>query len=428
MQTNLQQKLKSYGETYWNFEKIKRDGIHKIANYPAMMVAPMQHKLIEDIINLEGNISNIFDPFHGSGTTLVEGNRFGLDLIGIDINPLANLITKVKLQGINKDTIYNSNEQLFLNLRKYKEGNIEVHSFEKIEKWFRNDVIYDLSVIRKSIIDEKDKKNREYYWTCMSDLIRKYSNTRSSTFKLHIKEESKIKNMDNNIIKDFINSVEANINSFESEKSNSKLLIQGDAIEIMEGMEADSIDFICTSPPYGDNGTTVTYGQFSILSLLWIDHKDLTISNNQLIESFSAIDTLSLGGRIDPSISKSDTIHSNTLTNILKNISLNKQKKIKNFFNDYFNVIRQMIRVIKPGHLMVLTLGNRRVDNQEIKLDEITKEFCINNGLEVEAEVVRNIYRKRMPTMVSHVSNVGPVKSMNAETVLILRKGRSLNE
>ncbi|WP_348621573.1 DNA methyltransferase [Paenibacillus polymyxa] len=423
MKTNLQQKLKSYGKTYWNFEQIKRDGIHKIANYPAMMVAPMQHKLIEDIVNMEGNISNIFDPFHGSGTTLVEGNRFGLDLIGIDINPLANLITKVKLQGINKDTIYNSNEELFLNLKKYKESNIEAHSFEKIEKWFRNDVIYDLSVIRKSIIDEKDKKNREYYWTCMSDLIRKYSNTRSSTFKLHIKEESKIENMDNNIIKDFINSVETNISSFESEKSNSKLLIQGDSLEVMGEMEADSIDFICTSPPYGDNGTTVTYGQFSILSLLWIDKKDLTISNDQLIKNFSAIDTLSLGGRIDPSISKSDNIPSMTLVNILKTISIDKQKKIKNFFNDYFNVIREMIRVLKPGHLMVLTLGNRRVDNKEIKLDEITKEFCINNGLEVEAEIVRNISRKRMPAMVSHVSNVGPVKSMNSETVLILRKG-----
>ena len=35
-------------------------------------------------------------------------------------------------------------------------------------------------------------------------------------------------------------------------------------------MVADSVDLICTSPPYGDNHTTVTYGQFSILPLLWI--------------------------------------------------------------------------------------------------------------------------------------------------------------
>ncbi|MBD2848540.1 modification methylase [Paenibacillus sp. IB182496] len=426
MKLNLQQKLKSYGDTYWNFEKIKRDGVHKIANYPAMMVAPMQHKLIEDVINMEGNISNIFDPFHGSGTTLVEGNRFGLDLIGIDINPLANLITKVKLQGVNKDTIYNSNEELLLRINKYREKMMDLHYFEKIGKWFRKDVIHDLSIIRRSIIDEKDKRNREYYWTCMSDLVRKYSNTRSSTFKLHIKEENKIKIMENNIIEDFICAVENNVNSFDTPKSNSKLLIQGDALDAMDKMEANSIDFICTSPPYGDNGTTVTYGQFSILSLLWIDHKDLSISSDELIKNFSAIDSSSLGGKINPVISKSDDIPSEVLVNLLKTISIEKQKKIKNFFHDYFIVIQKMIRVLKPGHMMVLTLGNRRVDNTEIKLDEITKEFCIKNGLEIEAEIDRSISRKRIPKMVSRIENIGPVQSMNSETVLIFRKGESV--
>ncbi|MCY7847979.1 modification methylase [Bacillus haynesii] len=426
MDTSLQKQLKSYGESYWNFDEFKRDGIHKIANYPAMMVAPMQYKLIDDIINLEENITNIFDPFHGSGTTLVEGYRLGLNVVGIDINPLANLITKVKLQGIDKKTIYNSNELLLTNIKKLrKSGLVKVHSFEKIDKWFRKDIIYDLSIIRSCIMVEKNKSTREYYWTCMSDLVRKYSNTRSSTFKLHIKEQSKIVNMENNLINEFVASIEQNINSLYSKQENnqSKLLIQGDSLLEMNKMEDNTIDFICTSPPYGDNGTTVTYGQYSILSLLWIDDKDLTINNEQLIKNFSAIDTSSLGGRIDSAVSKSEDIPSETLVNILKLISVDKQKKVKNFFNDYFNVLREMIRVLKQGHLMVLTLGNRRVDNKEIKLDQITKEFCINNGMKFEAEIGRNIKRKRIPKMVSHISNYGPVKSMNAETVLILRKG-----
>ncbi|GLF84094.1 DNA methyltransferase [Bacillus safensis] len=426
METSLQKKLKSYGESYWNFDDFKRDGIHKIANYPAMMVAPMQYKLIDDIISLEGNISNIFDPFHGSGTTLVEGYRLGLNIIGIDINPLANLITKVKLQGIDKKTIYNSNELLQANINKLRNsGLVNLHSFEKIDKWFREDIIHDFSIIRSCIMLEKNKSTREYYWVCLSDLIRKYSNTRSSTFKLHIKEQTKIIDMENNLINDFFNSIEQKINSFDPKKESnqSKLLIQGNSIIEMNKMKTNSIDFICTSPPYGDNGTTVTYGQFSILSLLWIDNKDLEIDNEQLIKNFSAIDTSSLGGRIDSAVSQSEDIPSLTLVEILKLISINKQKKVKNFFNDYFNVLSEMIRVLKQGHLMVLTLGNRRVDNKEIKLDEITKEFCISNGMNIEAEISRCIKRKRMPSMVSRISNHGPVKSMNAETVLILRKG-----
>lgn len=65
----------------------------------------------------------------------------------------------------------------------------------------------------------------------------------------------------------------------------------------MKKFRTNSTDFICTSPPYGDNGTTVTYGEFSILSLLWIDSKDLEISHELLMSNFASIDTFSLGGK-----------------------------------------------------------------------------------------------------------------------------------
>lgn len=293
----LQEQLSSYGDTYWDFNKVTRSGIHKLANYPAMMVAPMQHKIIEDIVEIEGNISNILDPFHGSGTTLVEGNKFNLDLIGIDINPLANLITRVKLNGIDQGTILDSLAKLESNITEQLNTGIELFNFNKIEKWFREDIIHDLTIIRNSIMLEENTKNRMYFWVCLSDLVRKYSNTRSSTFKLHIKEQDKIKNMENNILSEFLQSTKKNYKNLEVEKNNSKKIIQGDTLKELKTLNNESIDLICTSPPYGDNSTTVTYGQFSILSLLWIKIDDLCVSNETLMSNFSAIDTNSLGGK-----------------------------------------------------------------------------------------------------------------------------------
>ena len=49
-----------------------------------------------------------------------------------------------------------------------------------------------------------------------------------------------------------------------------------------------------TSPPYGENATTVPYGQFSILPLLWIDKNDLELEGWEF-ESYSSIDTNSIG-------------------------------------------------------------------------------------------------------------------------------------
>ena len=52
-----------------------------------------------------------------------------------------------------------------------------------------------------------------------------------------------------------------------------------------------------TSPPYGDNATTVTYGQFSSLSLRWIDPKDLCLEGWEL-DNYSIIDSKSMGGTV----------------------------------------------------------------------------------------------------------------------------------
>lgn len=423
MAKNLQRTLKSYGERYWDFENFKRDGIHKIANYPAMMVAPMQHQLIEDILKMEPNIQNILDPFCGSGTTLVEGDFFNLHLIGIDINPLAHLITTAKLYGVNQETIYNSNENLIQNIEK----NISInksHYFFKIDKWFRADIIKDLTIIRESIILEKNHKHRIYYWVCFSDIIRKYSNTRSSTFKLHIKEKEKIDAMENTVLKDFIKMISENHKFLNQPSENLKTLIRGNSLDEMKKMEDCSIDFICTSPPYGDNGTTVTYGQYSILSLLWIDKNDLNMEDDVLLSNFSAIDSLSLGGKKNPSVYDIEKTPSTVLKNNIEKISFEKRKKVLSFMHDYFKAIDEMIRILKPNSLIVLTLGNRRVDNQEIQLDEITKEYCENNGMFLEAKILRKIISKRMPKKVSRVENCGPVDSMNTETVVILRKGK----
>ncbi|HEM2851918.1 TPA: modification methylase, partial [Streptococcus suis] len=138
---------------YWDFSKTLSTGIHKISAYPATMVPDMQHELIRLIKLEDSNIENILDPFHGSGVTLVEGEKNGLEPIGIDINPLANLITTVKLQGVNKKYIKSANKRL----KKLVQDNnfkFEIHSFNNIEKWYREDFIHTFSKIRVAIKQE----------------------------------------------------------------------------------------------------------------------------------------------------------------------------------------------------------------------------------------------------------------------------------
>lgn len=403
---------------YWDFADTKSVGVHKISAYPATMVPDMQKELIAMIIKQDSHINNILDPFHGSGVTLVEGANLGLLPIGIDINPLANLITKVKLQGVSKSKIYSANKNIEENIFDSM-FTFEVHTFPNINKWFREDFIETFSKIRTAIVQEKCANIRRYYWVCLINVLKKYSNTRSSTFKLHVKESSDIISMENNINQDFIKNINHNVEFLPNFRKDRKINLKiGDSKKIVEKIPNNSIDIICTSPPYGDNSTTVTYGQYSSLPLFWIDNKDLSRFDAKLLENYSSIDSLSLGGT--KSIHEFD-FESQILNDYLNTIIEKKQKKVKFFVYDYLTVMQELARVVKPGKYIVLTLGNRRVDDKVVPLTEITKEYFCSLGMNLEVELKRNIPNKRMPSRVSKVNNKS-VKSMSTEYVLIFKK------
>ena len=418
MNFSLANKIRKKGLNYWDFKNVTASGIHKISAYPATMVPDMQYELINLIKSEDSSIANILDPFHGSGTTLVEGEKNNLSPIGIDINPLANLITKVKLQGVNKKYIDIANNRIekFLKSNSFE---FDKHYFYNIEKWYRNDFIMTFSKIRCAIQREKYRYVRQYYWVCLINILKKYSNTRSSTFKLHVKEQNDIEKMENHIVEDFIKSINEYSQYLPDYNRRKKIDLKiGKSEDILYGMKSDSVDLIVTSPPYGDNSTTVTYGQYSMLPIYWIDRKDMESFDEKLIDNYSSIDSNSLGGRIRRT---KQNYQSDCLNKYVESIATDKRKKVVNFITDYLDVMGQMGRIIKKNKRIVLTLGNRRVDNKTVPLSKVTQEYFESIGFELEVSITRNIPIKRMPRRLSNVKDKS-VESMNQEYVLILRK------
>ena len=75
----LAERLSSYDDKYWDFSDYRSKS--PIVKYPAVMVAPMQECLLKEIKNLDSSIENVFDPFCGSGTVLLEGQKIGLNVL-----------------------------------------------------------------------------------------------------------------------------------------------------------------------------------------------------------------------------------------------------------------------------------------------------------------------------------------------------------
>lgn len=397
--------------TYKDYSK--KSDIHGTVLYPATMIAPVQNDFLNKIMSTE-SIESIFDPFYGSGTSLYEAMLINnkVRLVGCDINPLAHLITETKLNGININSIENDIKELELCIEQIKADDF---TFDNIDKWFRMDVADDLRIIRLSVMVIENERNRKYFWCMLSDIIRRYSNTRSSTYKLHIKEQQHIDNMENNVISDFLKSIHENIYFYNKNGKNIELYKEDTLLKMLE-FKNGVFDISITSPPYGDNQTTVTYGQFSSLALKWIDSKDLKLEGWEL-NNYSIIDSNSMGGSVKPILLNKEKLE--ILNPYTSKIGDSKQRKVLLFFNDYFRFLDELCRV--TDKYIVMTLGNRRVDNKLINLTRITSDYLELKGFRNESKISRRIPNKRMPRRTSSVNNKS-VSSMNKEYVIVHKK------
>lgn len=413
----------------------KKNHIHNLIRYPATMVPFMQAKLIELFLDYDQEMMVLLDPFMGSGTTIVEANNKGINTIGIDINPFAYLISKVKLTSINLVELKISEVNLIEKIKSCEEIGYNFW-FDKINKWFKAEVINELSIIKHLILEEKNIDIRCVMWIAFSRTVQAVSNDRESTFKLHAKAKEEIEQFNIGVKEHFIKSMERTVEICEEyythyyQQQHSSELYCGNSIQILKDkIKDESIDIISTSPPYGDNATTVTYGQYSMLQLRWLPVEDLHIPlDEDLLKNYSSLDRNSLGGisytvdKIEKSgiLKRSDTLYS--LYTTLQKRDLKKARKVVSFYIDYENILYELFRVVKNNKYLVFTVGNRKVDDEIVSLDKVTIELSEHFDGKCVYQFERNILNKRMPMKVSKLKNNKSVTSMKKETILLFVK------
>ncbi len=412
----IAEELNRYPQNYWDFKGITKSGIHNIGKYPATMVPDMQYQLLS-VISKHINNKNItlLDPFCGSGTTLVIAQELGINSVGIDINPYATLLSFVKTHKYNRTDVCDAISTIKSNLE--KESKFSIYDFYNIKKWFRDDIINSLSQIRHCILLEKSQDIRKFFWICLSEVIFKFSNDRTSTFKLHALPKEKIDLIEDKCIEYFIKIIKDNSEHLNYSNTTSSNIIYGDSSSIINNKLKGEFDIICTSPPYGDNPTTVTYGQASILFLKWVYSKDL-LCEPDILSNYSKIDYLSLGGNKNnnklPDIS---IIHE-----YIDKLSENKKNKVIRFLSDYYKSLYELNKALSVDGYIIFTVGNRKVDGIEQPFDKITENIFKSLGLRKVDLFKRNILFKKMPKKISKIKNMGSVESMSEETVIIYKK------
>lgn len=431
------QSLSEKDKTYWSFKgNSNREYGHGLFQYPAMMVPQITKTIIDKIIDIQPNITSINDPFVGSGTVMTETMLRGLSFTGTDINPLSILLCQVKSGPFLIKELNKKSESLKSRIGNDRKTNYEV-DFPNRNKWFTRSTLIHLSKIRRSIQAEDALWARRFFWVSLAETVRVTSNSRTSTFKLHTRTKENIleRKESINVLKIFTKILDHNIIEYKnlySKLESNQLLLDGYYKRNIHITFADvrkmgnpfMSDVIITSPPYGDNKTTVPYGQHSYLPLQWIDFSDIDdgLTKEDLLKTTNEIDSRSLGGlkNITGDEICKITQQSNSLRKYLKYIPAkqnDKSIKVLTFFRDLNNCIEPIMQNLNNGGIMVWVLGNRRVCGKKVPLDKILSDLLEVHNVNIFTRLSRKIPSKR----IAQKNNYS--RTMSNEVILLMRKG-----
>ena len=466
----LIQVLQSLPVDFWDFKNDDvREYTHGIHNYPAMMVSPISRNILRIMKEIKP-IHSLLDPFMGSGTVLVESMLAGVDEIyGSDINPFAVFLSKVKTTALDINLLQAEAQRLYENIeQRYRDNDIQIdgvddimrHSydldltakdgwgksapmyltrytednqikiavpdFKNIGYWFKPRVILLLSIIKEEISKIENPEIRNIIFVAFSETIRFVSNRRNGEFKMFRMPAAKVDSFEPDVIKEFTTILDRNIekmNSFievcEENDVHSTVSVLSNDASVLQDVPDDSIDLVITSPPYGDSRTTVAYGEYSRLSLQWLDLFELSEKD------IMGIDKSLMGGvkfRNGFEYIVSSKILRESLERI-KDIDLERAGDVYSFYLDLEKTIKKIAQKTKTGGYQFWVIGNRTVKGELLLTDQIITEIAEHYGMEYVYTVDRNIINKVMPSQNSPTNETGAKAStMTNEHIVVLRK------
>ena len=399
----------------WTFEGADTQYLtHGIHSYPARMIPQIPSTLF-DYYKSEGVISEgdtVYDPFSGSGTTAVEGRLHGLNAEANDINPLACLLSLAKSIPLDLQELNTARDELLDGLARelnevqqaYDDGTFELDEESEVrDGWFPEPQLQQLWHIRQRIDEIEAEFGTEisrFLRITLSGIIREVSYQRNGEYKRYRLSEDDREDHDPEVFDLFQSQLSQNISqmrkySNRTDHSLTTTIHYADsrtATTNDDVVETNSADIVITSPPYGDHGTTVAYGQFS--------QDPAIIAGEHGYDEMKDVDKNGLGGSnsdLEPMENLEEWSPAFGATMDALREKDGRAEDAMSFVRDYYEVMREVAEILKPGQPAAWVVANRTMSRVNIPTHLITRELCEYLGYEHEVTLPREIPTKTLP-------------------------------
>ena len=409
----------------WTFNGAStRELTHCYHDYPARMIPQVAGKLLDMFAAADAEV--LFDPYCGTGTSLVEGLIRGINVVGTDLNPLARLIAKAKastldLQEVDRHiTKFN---RFVIKSKMVSDAKLPyILGISRLEFWFKPNVIEKLAQLKAFIDEIASDSVRLFFQVAFSETVRESSNTRNEEFKLYRYDAKRLARFNPDVFEIMVSKLIRNrtgLQKFSAIMRNFKhppmasVYDFNTVIEVPhDKIEPETVDIVVTSPPYGDSHTTVAYGQYSRLSAAWLG-----------LEEPDKIDSKLMGGKIYKKLPIFPCEQLNSALNTIKLVDEKRAFEVAAFYTDLYGSIGRVAKVIKPGGYACYVVGNRKVKGVVLPTDVSVRRFFEDCDFDHIDTFNRSIPNKRMPLRNSPSNAPGAVDhTMMQEYIVVMRR------
>ena len=386
LETLLQGELNFHGENSY--------ASHDLHAFAAKFPPQLPRAFIRGLTN-PGDV--ILDPMMGSGTTVVEALLEGREGIGLDIDPLALRLCRVKVTPLDINILRDIGVTVIArasNLLSDKEiidqnlvRRFDTQTKEFVNYWFCPTTQRELTALALAIQEIDNPLARHFLELTFSSIIITKSGGVSRARDLaHSRPHLDGTKIPKNAIEQFVLKLRKNLVSIAQLKANGSnaAIITSDA-RLMP-LADRSVDLIVTSPPYAN---AIDYMRAHKFSLVWFGE---SIGNLSELRA-KYIGSERVGNSQNTLLSES----AEYITRQLKELDQSKAAILHKYFVEMMLVFAEMYRVLQKDSIAIVVVGTSTMRGLDVQTHICLADIASSEGFEVVGVAQRILDRnKRM--------------------------------
>ena len=359
------------------YEILGRESVHP---FPARMAPGIALELLAEA----RKPLRVLDPMMGSGTVLAVARSQGHRAIGIDIDPLAVLISKVWTTAVAREEVrdkaaevLSSARAIFATLptRAAYPRNADQETRRFVAYWFDGYARRQLASLPTAIHGVRDDGIRDALWCGFSRLI--ITKQSGASLAMDLSHSRPHKSFTSAPVKPFrkfvsaVNRVADNCIDFRTPgRGPAPRVHEGDARDIP--LRKGSVDLVLTSPPYLN---AIDYLRCSKFSLVWMGHS---------IAELRSLRSSSMGTEAGDGAALDDQEIRQIMCELRLRPGLRNRDKavLARYIDDMRSSVREVDRVLSPSGKAVYVVGENTIRGTFVRNSAILSAIAESLGLE----------------------------------------------